>query len=432
MEFNFFIQKILSDLWLNIIVYLIFVGLYIALFWNRIWSIIDPLFLQVVSMASAAYCVYILTYYNLIKIDYTVSFLLTEISFIIGFFVVKNVKSESSRDYKDFNFNFNELEIFIWCAACIYFISQIVTFITIGFILFNEGTNHLFAFQEHSFLRVFLNYSRMIFLISVFYKKHIVGKFTMAEKLFVLFTVISTVLEGSKSALLNFFVVYFIVSFIYGKRTGMKIFKINKYLLLLLFLSAISIVSIQNRSGVASSLASLYYRFIGSGDIFVLGYNDKVIESIHEKSGFKYIFYPGIGTFLRLFTGMEAPHIIGVDITQYYTGKTDSGPNARHNFLGMIFWGYGGMIFSFVCGFLISWVRNKLIFFDRKNTQFIFFIIVAQLMWSVATLISDANLFMNNLVWSFVMLVIIYLLSTIVSAILLLKMNSNEGIGASI
>ncbi|WP_158798514.1 hypothetical protein [Pedobacter sp. L105] len=379
--------------------------------------------MQTISMASASYCVYILTYYQLIKSEYSLSFLLTEVGFLLGFFVVKNVKNRKSSVASEINFNFKELQIFIFTSAFVYFIAQMVTFKIIGFILFKDDTNHVFAFQEHSTLRVFLNYSRVIFLISVFYKKHLLGRFSTIEKVFIFFTVVCTMLEGSKSALLTFFALYVIVNFIYATRNGLPVFKISKVFIFILIFSSVLIISVQNNAGLLNSVVSLYYRFIGSGDIFVLGYNENVINSIHEKSGLKYIFYPGLGTFMKLFANIEPPHIIGVDITEYHTGKTDSGPNARHNFIGMLFWGYGGIIFSFICGFLISWVRNFLIFADKKNRQFIYFIIVSLITYSITDLISDANLFMNNFVWSLFMLVIIYFLSSFVSILVLTKAN---------
>ncbi len=40
-------------------------------------------------------------------------------------------------------------------------------------------------------------------------------------------------------------------------------------------------------------------RLIGSGDIFVMGYNDDVIRHISANSSLQYILYPGWGSILK-------------------------------------------------------------------------------------------------------------------------------------
>jgi hypothetical protein len=411
MSFLDFLDVLLSNFWTNFFIYILFLIAYIVLFRSRIWSILDPLFIQVVSMASASFCVYVLFYYNLVAVKFIYSFVLSEICFLIGFFIVKNKKKETSQ--LNDNNDISQLTLFVNIVGIIYIIAQFYTFKAIGFILFEKDQNHAFAFEEHGILRVFLNNSRVLFLIALYYRRHVVGSFRTIEKFAIAFTVFGSLMSGSKSALVLFFTIYIIVNYIYAARNKIKRIKFSPVIIVLLLISAVFAIYIKNNQNLSQSVSLLYLRFVGGGDIFVLGYHDAVMAAIKEKSGLKYIFYPGIGTIFKWFFGMEPPSIIGVDITEYYTGMRDSGPNARHNYLGFYFWGYYGCIFSFICGFIVSWVRYSLPY-KIKRARFEIVIFICNIIYLCTDLITDANFFVNQMFWAVFMFLFVYFITELV------------------
>lgn len=141
----------------------------------------------------------------------------------------------------------------------------------------------------------------------------------------------------------------------------------NKYqyiLIVIVFISALFIISIQNNT--QSTIILFIERLIGSGDIFYQGYYDDKINSI-QGNAFNLLFTDILGSF-RITPWSELPKPIGMQLyNMTYNVDLNMGANARHNYLGLICFGFGGsFVFSLILGMIISFIRHKL-FFHLKN-----------------------------------------------------------------
>ena len=150
-------------------------------------------------------------------------------------------------------------------------------------------------------------------------------------------------------------------------------------------------------------LVSLFIRFIHSGDVYWYAYPNNVYLNIKSNAWFSALFTDFLGLF-RIVGWNNLPEAIGITFKDiHHPSDIPSGPNARHNVFGLIYYGFfGGILFSFLLGVIISFVRNKLPFIlkDTMLNGFIF----TFLMIKISGLDTDPMLtftYLNNLLFIF-------------------------------
>jgi hypothetical protein len=418
MEFWKFITEVFSkqNIYLIILTISIFSLLYIFLFKKQLWGIFDPLFIPSVMMGGVAYCIYYMYIKKTVDFKYIHSFLITEISLIIGMVFSYSISYKKKSFLIDDTVyhvtSKNFINIMLYISAIFYIVTQIIVFIKIGFVLFMNDSNHVSAFDGQGPIRALLSGSRSTFILVLFYK-YFCYKISFVDKLLLLFYFISVCLGGSKSAILPPIVYFFTMNYCLYKMGVVKRIKIKLLILVPLFIFPIVIIMIQNMSiNIEFVLFLLIGRIIGSGDIFVMGYNDNVINSLVGDSFFYYVFYPGFGSILKnLGFPLTPPIVLGSQIYKYYYGIGTAGPNARHNYLGLFFLGpYLSIFFSFFCGTVIGFVRGKII----RNRNFFNLMFYMLLYTTVISLITDVLIFMNSFFWSSIFFLLIYFISDII------------------
>ena len=114
------------------------------------------------------------------------------------------------------------------------------------------------------------------------------------------------------------------------------------------------------QNGAESPLVLLFDRIVGSGDTFYQGYFPNNIMQI-KGNAFTLLFADILGSY-RIVDWASLPRPIGMQLySLIYNVDLDMGGNARHNFLGLICFGYlGSFLFSYIIGWLVSYIRNKL------------------------------------------------------------------------
>jgi hypothetical protein len=169
---------------------------------------------------------------------------------------------------------------------------------------------------------------------------------------------------------------------------------------------------IRTKIGYQQAVVTFTERLLASGDVFVMGYNDSVIHSFSNNSFFEYIFYPGFGNILKnLGFPITSPPVLGGQIYEYYRGVNTAGPNARHNYVGLVFLGpYLSIFFSFFSGAIIGYVRGKYI---SKNRNFFNLLLYTITYYWIVSLITDVNMFMSFFVWAIIVFLLVYFLSNI-------------------
>lgn len=349
MDYSLFIADLIEQAYIYVPILFCFIIIYLFVFRKKIWGILDPLFLAVVSMAASSFCVFVLWMNNWIKWEYILSFLCTELAFVIGFFLPKMKETFSS----NINVEKSFLSIFTKLSGCIAFLLQMYVFSIIGFVIFQDGVNHLSVFDGHGILKAFLTSTRMIFFIAFFLKRKL-NKVGMFDYFCFFVLILGLLLSGSKSSFLEPITLYFIIEYFFYVKTGVgkRNIQINKMFLLLLACFPICVIGAKDGVSVGNAMVLYLGRIIGYGDIFVMGYDQDVIQYISADSFIKYIFYPGWGSILKMIGfDITPPIVIGVDIYDYYYGITTAGPNARLNFLSYYFLGFwGGFAFLLFAG----------------------------------------------------------------------------------
>lgn len=419
MEFSSYILFISEQWYLYIPLLILVIFLYLCLFRKYIWSIFDPLFVTAITMGSAAFVVFSLWLNDFVDPKYVTSFLCTEIFFIIGFFWVSNYFSVNVKTFSSLSVNILFVKMFAFITGLLASVLQFYIFYQLGFGLFREGVNHVSIFDGFGALKAFQEASSTIYFISFFYKKRI-SVLRFFDYLFFLVLIIAILLSGSKAGLLRPVAIFFIVEYYFYRKTGKNIVHVKLIYLLCLSLFPLLVIITIDNVGFFQSILLFGIRLIGSGDIFVMGYDDDVVRHISANSFWQYIFYPGWGSILKTIGfSITPPPIIGVDIYNYHYGLTNAGPNTRLNFLAYYFFGtFWGSMFAGFIGFFVGYVRSK--FGQNKHNFFVFFLSII-LYLNIFSLVADINFFLNNFFWDCIILTLLYLLTQIVYKGLMLK-----------
>jgi len=417
MEFGEFFILIYEDLYFYGAIYLLFLLLYLFIFKNELWGILDPLVLETISMSSAAFCVFVLAYLNNIKHKYLFSFIATEVGLIIGIKIASYLPKIILKKNKLENQDLKGFDIFLFITEVLSLTMEFISLITIGIVILNEDVNHVSAYEGFGIIKAFLYSSRSILFTSLVYKKfHLKKKYSIFDVICFITMFLGTVTNGSKSAILSFFSIYFISIYPDIYNGVRKKLKINPLLILAIVLFPLLIIIITNNRSLLSSLLALYGRFVASGDVFVLGYNDGVLKHIKENSFFRYVFYPGFGTILKTIgISVNPASIIGYDINEYWYNNRDVGPNARHNYLGLVFFGYyWSILYSFLLGLIFGYARNLYKKSNPAKQNYAIHIFLVLFIFYAFTMITDINVFLNNIFWSTVLIILIFGISKVI------------------
>ena len=194
--------------------------------------------------------------------------------------------------------------------------------------------------------------------------------------------------------------------------------KIKPLILFLILLFVLGILYVQSKNDTLNSenqltpFFSLILRLVHSGDIYWYSYANDFYTQIDNKKWLSALFNDFLG-FTRILSWTEMPEALGITFKNiHHPSDVPQGPNARHNVFGLIYFGYfGSILFSFVIGCIISFIRNKLPLLLRFNllNGYIF----TYLLIKISGLDTDPMLtltFFDNLFFVLPLLYIIYLI----------------------
>ncbi len=289
-------------------------------------------------------------------------------------------------------------------AFIIYIASELYTYIYIGIPLFMDYRQEIYVGTGSGFLGRFSSFASSFVIWYSYYQ--ILKKKNKKYVIYFVFIVITGLLSGSKSAILTFLIWYFIYEHFYvGKRVKVKI----KYLTLILcFPIAVLLLYKGSTSGdISGAIGDLLFRFMANGDCYWMAYPYDNIQFIHIKQ-----------PFISLFSGFLAPlRFISYDIVEPAIGNqlfwlvepTEygkiAGPNARLAITGWCYFGWCGIAFSALSGWLVSYcIYSAKKFFPKS----IFGVFLYGLLFQAAiSYFTDPGLFFNN-ISSFIMNILIY------------------------
>lgn len=420
MEFKDFILDILNDYDTYVIgfVVFLFVLLYLFLFRKQIWGVFDPLVYASLMMGGSAFCVYFMYLNYDLDSKYFYSFLSTELALIIGIILFYSISSRKSGTYElqtsltkkkaDKLF----VDIYLYIIASLYFLVQIISFLVVGVVVLEEDVNHASAYEGHAYIQVAVLGTRAVFIVVLLYK-YFCYKLSYFDKLLFFFYFVTIALGGAKSAILPPIIYFFILNYYFSKKEGRKMTKVK--LIWLIPIALFPALVLYARTGADFQILLSMYgaRIIGAGDVFVMGYDDHVIRSFSGNTLINYIFFPFSGVILKnLGFSITPTPVLGKQIYEYYYGVALAAPNARHNYLGLVFLGpYFSIIYSFLCGSLIGYIRGS---FLVKNRSFSSLVLYTLLYYMVLDVITDIYVFTLFFFWAVVTFTLVYFLARII------------------
>lgn len=339
---------------------------------KHIYSIYDPMFFFTILGASSYSVVFITYYFGKISEFYVISFLLTQISFFVGWLLIKPINAIK---IKSFDINKSGLWFYI-IASITHIASQLIVYYVKGIPLLSVSRLEIFTggggfgvFNRLIIITSVLSLSIAIFRVLYDYDRSFIGR--LFDNLNILLFIIFSVLSGSKSGLLTFIFIYGLTVF-FSKQFYLNRFKEDKFERLVIFIIMLSTpvalmtiyiqnVGVYNDVDIKFIISGLMMRFVNTGDIFFMAWGDNYINSVVKGNDALLALFKDILSATRIFDSSELPEHLGLTIFKtMYNTDVQSGPNARHNVFGLLYFGFfGAPFYSFMLGLLVGIMRNS-------------------------------------------------------------------------
>lgn len=348
---------------------------YYAIFKRYIFSLLDPLLLSVFFSYLGFTTVIFLYLTENITLFWLSSYLFTQMAFFLGFVIIKPLRL-------DFNIKLSEISsLQKRLSKWLFIISGLITISSTLLIYINKGIpifapSRLNIIGDDTVFKIINRISKIVFPVYMFLTIYFVSFYKKSSKSIRFFAVLSllvilsiSILSGSRSKIMAVGFSFFIYS-IYSTRWGDSFLfkKIKKFSLKFLIIALVIAIISFHIGENSNPFYFLIFRLASSGDAYFMGYPNSVLEIIPKENWFIALFASPLNM-VGLINDTRMPEPIGFQLMEYYNkAKLFRGPNARHNVLGYVYFGYfWSIFFSFSIGLLLSYVRNKVYFKLPKN-----------------------------------------------------------------
>lgn len=214
----------------------------------------------------------------------------------------------------------------------------------------------------------------------------------------VLWLLVYIALSGSKAALLGLMQVYFLLRYLLapkrrqsfvGAKGGGKAF-------VLAAVFSLGVLAVQSQGNPEEVLLGLAFRLVSFGDIYIYAYIDDTLRYIQGDNPFIGLFGGALSTF-RLMPGDWLYKNMGLQFSAIVFPDLDylAGPNPRHNVFGFHFFGWAGLIFSFLIGLVIAYLQARL--YRREPSGYLSVLWAFLLYFSLVSLSGDFDYSLSTL-----------------------------------
>jgi hypothetical protein len=187
--------------------------------------------------------------------------------------------------------------------------------------------------------------------------------------------VASATLSGSKSTFTSILFAIFYFGFLRRgdpAQTSFQKFlaKSQKAMFVSTIVASILVISIQAASAdPAVWIEYLAVRFASFGDVYFMAYPSHVVDMVSNSNRFLAVFGNILAPF-RIVSYHNVPEPLGFLLHRIVYGFDNfTGPNARHNVFGLVYFGLvGSIFFSLLLGVMVSFIRNLLSGFVRPGS----------------------------------------------------------------
>lgn len=414
-----FLASVSENISEYILIATICVVLYFYFFRKYFLDIFDPFTMSIFnfSMASSVVC-YMFIHDMLGDTALFYNFVFTEIAYIGGFILFKPISFKvQGRLDSSLLFLKDRFKVIIYYIyTVIYLLNQLVVYVLYGLPIFSEST-HAGFYQDAKMsqaIAIAVLPVIIFLLIDRFFADQCRTVFSKVYDVFMLlFIFFALAVSGSKGTLLTFvyslfFYKLYLNTFQQAPSILMNLKKIKtmyKIFFLLAISGAILTAIFKDNAGenvsVDEAVLGIMVRVVATGDVFAHFYGNDPSSLISAENGFYNLFmelFSSIVGKLGLIDSNDVKMPIG-DVYWRIMGippGAGTGPNPRHNFFGLVLFGfYGNIIYSFLLGLVSGFVRNKL--YSKLRSNIFYFILYTQLYSLVLGFTTDMILLFNYL-----------------------------------
>lgn len=359
---------------------------------KHIYMLYDPLVLIVLMAGSAYSVVFILYFDGLVSDYYFYSFLATQLAFFLGFLINRrpsfstlansNLHSEVPGYYGTIKILYPLGFLFFACSQLYVYVQSGIPLLAVSRLAVFVGGDGYGMFNRIIFVTQIISSS--VAFYRLFFISH-KGYFIIFDYLVILFCLIAAVLSGAKSSiLLIIFSMFYILLYMKKYRVNDFIFKrIRKFFLIFIMMGVVAaLITIFYQTGNSSLtyiFSVLAMRFVNTGDIYFMSYVNNTFNYLQEGNFFLALFKDYFGAF-RIVDWKDLPVNLGLQVFwSVYDSQLIQGPNPRHNVFGLFYLGpYLSVLYSFLVGFSISYIRNKLLLkLSLTPMSMVFYVLIA-------------------------------------------------------
>lgn len=369
----------------NIILYLIItlisIVLYFFIYKNIYLSILDPVIFNTLYSVFGFTIVWFLYLTLNIDLKYLISYLITQLAFWFGLFFFRSLNKDSILSINKVIFFRREpffIKTLFFVTTIVYISIQLLSYIKVGIPLLKGS--HVDIYNGSAgwgilghFIDVLKPASIFLLIYYLFQSKSSLF-FSIYKFFFLLLLLIFFTLSGSRSDFMTLGFVLFCFLILNAKEIKQPFSKIRNYEKIILiagicFVFLTIVIQASKNGDESSSITVFLFRLVSSGDTYYFSYPYRNIETLKGDHAFLALFGDIFGT-LRIIPRNNLPVVLGLQLYRlFYESDVVVGPNARHNVFGYVYFGfYGSIVFSFILGLTLSYLRNKLFFTFRKNT----------------------------------------------------------------
>jgi len=237
------------------------------------------------------------------------------------------------------------------------------------FYLFIVGTVLIFSFEGIPAFKVsrlqltneftgplsrLLEFAKLYLTIYSFYSLRRFPKKRFSAYAALLVVIVSSLLSGSKSSALLLVFSFYFYRYVFESRP-IPWRNMVKYLPWLCA-SAMIVVSLQTGNDIGSSALGLVYRLVGNGDIYWMAFGSGRIDEIEIHNSILHLFTGFLSPAKLIPSSMIEPYI-GLQLQNLIYPSLSGivmGPNTRPSILGWVLFRWGGLVFMFILGMLVS------------------------------------------------------------------------------
>ncbi|EHR1008860.1 oligosaccharide repeat unit polymerase [Vibrio parahaemolyticus] len=358
--------------------------IYLIIFGRNSLGFLEPfsyyIFFSIMACSTGLFVVLNTDVSDAIKIQY----IFTQILFLLGYYIFSYRKKISSGNLKISSDSVDEVTVTIFAILLSFAIIllQLYVYFRSGLPILSHSRLN---FSGGDIMTLLLLRIKAVFFFPLIFSLYIVifqsrkKALKRLSKIIILCFVAFSILDGSKSALIIFLLIfgfYAYLSKLYGYVLPYKL--LRKFGFLILFLSVLVALLIVYISGETTNIFMLIFsRFVMAGDVFYMAYPHDIYKQFLPVSEWYISIFSSPASWFGLVNSSDVPSPLGFDLMSYHEGiDMSKGPNPRMNVFGLVYIGYyGSFFYAFIVGAILA-IQKEVLFsyLNKSMTTLVFYV----------------------------------------------------------